>query len=157
MISPSLGKKQYALLGRLLTQKNPELANDYFTTYLEGSPIETDLSHETLAGYFIAFCHIQDIKNPEQYQGAIHKTSMVDVRRTFIGVVLHLYCPQVYNQPIEHLNIQRGMVKNLSFLFKMEPINVSRMIREVVTMDRVYEGFKEKVTSIVESFNPKAA
>ncbi len=91
----------------------------------------------------------------EAYSGALYKSSKVDVRRLFVAAMVHLYQPQIYHQPEISLG-KNGFVMTLAGVLKQHEANVSAMIREVISWEREYDDFKEKVTNVVAKLKEAA-
>jgi hypothetical protein len=142
-------RKHYAYLGKLFIQKEPEIAHKLISQYLPKiEPTETDYSK--IPGYFINYCKVLDIR-PQEFIGPVHKSSLVNVRRTFVAVILHIYAPQLFQQPADDLILDRvGLSKSLSNLLQVKKNKISEYIREVVLWEKSYEDFAENVNSIIE-------
>ncbi len=138
-----LSKKKYALLGYLLASKMPSIASSLLTMHEER---ENDFSK--IPELYHNFCEIKNI-DPLLYSGPLHKSEKVEIRKEFIAIILHIYDPQLYNQPIECLDIRPGLVRHLSDVTTQDKSRVSRMIREVVTMVKVYDDFNERVEELL--------
>lgn len=145
----SFTRKQYAFLGKIFIQKEPNIAAKLIDLYLPKlEPIEKD--YTKIPAYYIDFCRVQQIK-PQDYIGALHKTSKVNVRRIFIAVMLHLYEPGLFQQPVDDLILNReGLSKNLSNLFQVKKHSISATIREVVMWEKQYDDFSSSVNQIIE-------
>src|SRR5689334_21825897 len=95
----TFSRKQFAFLGKIFLQKEPEIAGKLIEKYLPKSePSEKDLTK--IPAYYISFCKVQGI-NPQDFIGPLHKTSKVNVRRTFIAVILHIYAQHLFLQSCE--------------------------------------------------------
>lgn len=146
LTATTLGKENVFLLGRLLLTHQPDLAKELLTTYGRSAISSDDLSR--IDNLFQSFCRLRNII-PEQYTGALYKTSKVEERRLFISVILHIYSPQVFSQPAGSIFPNLGLVTKLSSLFKHSKGNVSGMIRKVIAWESAYDDFAGKVSAIV--------
>lgn len=137
----------YTLLGKILFQKEPELAQRLLSDYYpQKQPLDTDISR--IQHYFSSYCAFQNI-DPLEYTGRLYKSKKVEVRRLFIGAMLHIYNPQVYVQPIDQLILFHGFVRRLAGVLCQNEGNVSKMIREVITWEKNYQDFSGSVEQIV--------
>lgn len=145
----SFTRKQYAFIGKIFIQKEPQIAAKLIDLYLpKTEPVEKDYSK--IPAYYIDFCRVQGLL-PQDYIGALHKTSKVNVRRVFIAVMLHLYEPVLFQQPVDDLILNReGLSKNLSNLFQVRKHSISATIREVVMWEKQYDDFSSSVNEIIE-------
>ncbi len=119
--------RQFALLGKILLHKKPEVAKELYQ-YLPKEPIETDFLK--IPHYFISFCRIQDIE-PENIRA--------NERRIFIGAMILLYNPKT-----------RLLLKYLSETIKQFPSNTSVMIEEVEFRYRKVDEFRMQVDDVVK-------
>lgn len=148
LTATSLGKKNLLLLGKLLISQRPEVAHELLSTYgPPQSPVEHDVSK--IDQIYQSYCRIRSIE-PHDYTGALYKSSKVDVRRVFIAVVLHIYNPQVFHQPLDSIIVNIGLVKKLSEVFQQDNGNMSKTIRKVIAWERQYEDFALIVNQIIE-------
>lgn len=150
--SSQLTKKDYQLLGRLLLKQKPEIAKELFHACIEPKPIETDLSR--IPALFARFCAFRGI-SPSDYTGPLYKTSKTTLRRVFIGAILRMYAPEVYNMPENCLVLKRGIVKQLELTLCGKVDAASRVIRKVIAEERVYEDFRAQVAMTVEQLTQK--
>lgn len=147
----SFTRKHYAFLGKLFLQKHPEQAKEIISQYLpESPPAETDYSK--INTFFLRFCALESI-NPDEYTGRLYKTSKIDVRKKFIAVIIHLYCPQAFIQASDSLTLNRGLVKTLAQVFDQTVANVSINIREVIVWEKQYEDFSRSVHLVIEKLS----
>lgn len=142
------GKKHYHLLGRLLVSKKPEIAHELLSTYCNNDvePVLTDL--DQMERLFICFCHTKGI-DPELVANSFRKSLKIEYRKEFIAVMLHLYTPQVYFQPVQNIVLRLGFVGQVVAVLRQDYGNISKMIREVIIWEREYDEFKEKVSTTV--------
>jgi hypothetical protein len=140
----------YRLIGKELWKKLPEAAKLAIKPYLSAEPFDYNFTRME-EHYLIAFCSLQGI-DKDYIQGPLFKSSKVDIRKLFIASMLHIYCPHVYFQPPNEINLsKKGFVMWLSKAVNQPESNVSGAIREVVAWERDYDEFRNKVCSIVES------
>lgn len=140
----SFSRKHYALLGKLLIQKEPETAQKLIQTFIpEDKPQEEDFTK--IPALFERFCLIKGYDH-----NTAPRASKVETRRLFIAAVLHLYNPHVYNQPANQIILKYGFVRNISQVLHQKESNVSTMIREVILWEKQYEDFSNNVNSIIE-------
>lgn len=132
--------KFYAILGKLLIQKEPETASKLISLHIsESKPQETDLNK--IPDLFIKFCTAQNLE-PEDYKGALFKSSKIDQRRLFIGTMV-----KMYGNPW-------GLGVSISRSLNQHKQATSKMIGEVMSCyEHCYkdsESFSEAVDAIVE-------
>jgi len=142
--SLNLNKKQFLLLGRLCASQKPELARELLSIYNE-KPISQD--HSLISAFFLTFCQLQNI-NPDDYRGSLFKSKKVELRRLFIASMTHIYIPHVHNEPANCMRLHYGFLKQLSQELQQKPQNVGKMIREVITIEKVYEEFRANVKAL---------
>jgi hypothetical protein len=144
----NFSKKHYAILGRLVLQKEPETARKLLSIYLpQEKPVEDDFSK--IPDLFLKFCTANDIDR-EDYFSSASKSSKVSTDRLFIAVVLHLFNPAVYNQPTDQIILRYGLVRSIGLVLKQKESNVSTMIRQVILWEKQYEDFAGSVKEIIE-------
>lgn len=102
-------KKDLHLLGKLLCQHRPEVA-DELSTLLCG---ETDLNK--LSVYLSAFCSFNGIST-NQMQGSIFSHTLNENRRFFISAILSIYRPHTRRLHVSLSNLLRINKSNLSKL-----------------------------------------
>jgi hypothetical protein len=150
-VSSTLGKKQYLLLGKLLVMRHPEVA-DRLLVQIEQDPPEKDLSR--IPELYNSFCALVNI-DPSTFQGPLHQTHKVDIRRLFVSIILHLYNPQVYHHPNDSIFLRQGLTIALSTLLKINDGHMSRFIRETIMMEKVYEEYRQKVEQAMNGLTNK--
>ncbi|GAA4328454.1 hypothetical protein [Flaviaesturariibacter amylovorans] len=147
--TPHIGKRPYALLGRLLLRHSPELAQELLAAaLLEAKPVASDYS--LIPTYFTTFCTLHGL-DPKAYIGPLRKSKLVDVRRLFIAVILRLYYPQALAHTTELVTMPPGLTKAISELFRQGKNGVSRTIHEVILApwDSTYGSLEERADQIV--------
>lgn len=144
----SYGRKEFAILGRLLLTKKPEIANELISTYLPAKEaIETDQSK--IGYFFLVFCKVQDI-DLNEYLGPVYKSNKVAVRRLFIACILNLYAPHVFIHPLQNTSINRGLIKQLANTLQWDKQPVSVMVRQIVLWQNQYKDFSDQVSEVLE-------
>lgn len=149
------------MLGREVWNKLPQMATEILRPYLTVVPYDTDFK-KIESFYLVAFCKDEGI-GPEHIRGALFKSSKVDIRRLFIAAMVHIYCPHVYYQHANEINLsKKGFVMWLARAVDQHESNVSILIREVVAWEKStkwqegheviteYDRFKWRLNSIVE-------
>jgi hypothetical protein len=71
------------------------------------------------------------------------------LRQLFTSAMLHIYNPGVYLQPKNDLVMLHGFVRTLATTIRMNEGETSRLIRQVILNEKVYEDYKDQVTMIV--------
>lgn len=133
-------KRHYALIGRLLVKNRPEIAASLLSVYET-----TEKDYSKLPKYLRQFCGFKNIKNSE----SIHH------RREFLCAMLHLYSPEVFTQPSDSIKVKHGFTLKISVLLRQDPGNTSRMIREVIGLEKIYDTFRYDVTRTLEHLTVK--
>lgn len=140
----------------MLVSRHPDVAADLLATITsdEAVPIETDYSK--INTYFLSFCSIHCLI-PSEYTGGLHKVKKTEFRKLFVACILHLYAPALLTVTgsLESLRVSRtavdeGLVKRLAESLKVDKSHISRSIREVIMMQRVYDDFRINVESTIE-------
>lgn len=128
------GKKHYALLGKLLEKNRPDIAAQLITAHYTA---ESDYSK--MRSYLQQFCQLKKSDPRDASQVAIN------YRREFLCAMLHIYNPHVFNQPTDGIVLRIGFVRQVSKVIIQNEGNTSRMIREVITLEKVYDDFRDQV------------
>lgn len=125
-------------LGRILLSKEPAIAQALISEYLpaRSKPIETDLTK--IPDYFTSFCELQQI-NPEDYTGALYKSSKIDKRRLFVAVIILMYHRRT-----------KLVAKCISETVGQDPAMTTRMIQEVEFRYSKVDEFKSQVDEVVK-------
>ncbi len=145
----AVGVTYYQLLGKLLVNQRPDVAEEILSQIHK--PIDIDLGK--MDHYLSAFCSKHKI-TPSSITEVKHKSRAVELRRLFVASMLKVYHPGAF-QCIEVLAIQRsGLVYKLSEVLHSNEGNMSKMIREVIMMVKVYDEFRDQVDSFVQQFYP---
>lgn len=141
-----LTANHYTLLGKILSLKQPELAK----CYLKDHPpvIPSSMEYENIEQYFLQFCKLKGLR-PEDYRGAIFRRNKSETRKLFISAIMRLFIPLAYSHPAELLRLPNGFLKALSHVLKRDQPYVSNWIREVITLEKVYEAYREEVEQLV--------
>lgn len=145
---PHLGKRRAMLLGRLLLRHRPEVARELMP-HLD-TP-EADPAR--IPDYFEAFCALHSL-DPDDYRGALYKSFKVERRKLFIACMLRLYNPACFAQPSDAIMVSRSFVARLSATLSQDKGNISRLIRQVIVMERAYEDFRGQVNDTLSKLNP---
>lgn len=137
-------KRKWTLLGRLVMEKEPELADEYLRPY--SVIMERDLKQ--IPDLFKRYCEIEGIDKYDYYNGMPTRKKM-EIRRIFTAAMIHIYYPGIYQQSI--INIGNfGFGYALSDVLSQHGSNVSKTIKKVVFWEKNYQDFKEKVLSVTE-------
>jgi hypothetical protein len=149
MPQATIQKRDYTLLGRILYQKRPDIAQELLDAYYpHTAPSENDLSK--IRYFFHRFCTLQHI-DPQDYTGAIRLIHKNYKRKVFIAAVLHLYCPDIFSE-YKPRQSRAGLSKTLSDVLGIAESNMSNLIKQVVRWQD-YDDFKEEVEGAVKLLN----
>jgi hypothetical protein len=139
----------FKMIGRELWNKLPHLAKSLLKPYLSAEPFDFDFT-KLEDHYLVAFSSLHGIVKSD-LQGPLFKSSKVDIRKLFIASMLHIYCPHIYFQHANEINLsKRGFVMWLAKALDQPESNISAAIREVVAWEKDYDEFRDKVFVIVE-------
>lgn len=138
------GKKHYILLGKLLAKNRPEIAAELLSAH---NIAETD--YTKIPAFLHSFCILKGFDPKDSTKVAI------DHRREFLCAMLHLYNPQVFSQPIDGITLKVGFVRQVSNVILQHESNTSRMIREVLMLERVYDDFRNDVDTSLQYLKGK--
>lgn len=152
----ALGKKELQLLGKLLIRDHPEIASNLYAVHCQPQPTETDLSK--IPALFHKFCKIKGISpdecTPDTYCPG--KCTGKHFRLLFVAVALHLYKPEIFNQPTGSFVIFGGFCITLTRLFNYQSRSkVSEIVREAVSWEKHYDDFRAEVERITELLKEK--
>jgi hypothetical protein len=135
----TFGRREYAILGRLLLSKKPDIANELITAYLpHEEPKETELNK--VYKLLMAFCAVNNLSISDCTGPGRSQTTN---RRIFICCIIHLYAPQFLNDTTLYVN--RGLVLELTKILHSQRDRVSRLIRQAILWKNSYPDFAEQV------------
>jgi hypothetical protein len=134
-------QNEYRLIGKLLMKTEPDKAEELLSSY-QNKGIDTDLGN--IHGYYLAFCRLQGV-DPATYRGKIYKTSLVDVRKLFISVIMHIYCPQVFEQNPRIIRFPYRLANTLSSELRIANAAASLNMHELINFEKIYSEYKQKV------------
>jgi hypothetical protein len=136
------GRKEFAILGRLLFSKKPEIANELIVAYLPSvKPKETEIKN--VYKLLIAFCAVNDLKITECTGTGRAKVSN---RRIFLCCILHLYTPYFFCEG----NISKahyGLVSECSKVLGTATPMITRTMQQAIVWNKSYPEFAEQVKS----------
>lgn len=136
-----------ALLGLVLCQTKPDIANELISQYIpKQEPIEKDLNK--ISDFFLSFCQINNL-NPKDFIGPIYKSSKVEMRRRFVASIIHIYAPHLYDQPVDFMIMGKTeLSKKLGITLSIKKPNMTTLVREVILWEKQYEEFAASVADI---------
>lgn len=141
MSSTALGKKEYFLLGKLLTQRHPEMAKALLPQI---PPDAREVNFKKMPCFYNSFCNHMNV-DPAEYKGPLHTQVKLEVRRLFISTMLHMYVPEVFCHPLDGPIIPSGFSKSMCIILGMWKGQMSETIREVIIAEKAYDDYKAKV------------
>jgi hypothetical protein len=137
MVVQPLTLRQRANLWAILTQREPEIASKIISLYIPtASPLETDL--EKITGFLGLFCKLQNI-HPLDCQGALYKSSKIEQRRIFIGVIAQMYGAET-----------RLLPTYLSKALFYDQSHVIKTMKESKFRYGLYDDFKQAVDDLIQ-------
>jgi hypothetical protein len=144
MQQPQYGKKTYIALGKMLLSKHPDVA-EQLLTYCR---VSGDTNLDNIPIYFHRFCDINQL-TPSDYTGRLVSQDKLRMRRLFVGAMLHIYNEHIFHQPHTSPLMRNGFVKKLSECQNIKKAWMSRLIRQVIFDEKVYEAFRIDIQNIV--------
>jgi hypothetical protein len=142
MATENPGIKRYMLLGKLVEQRHPDLASTLLSEINKSQPTETDMTK--IGNFYRVFCHHNSMIKKQPYQKG-QTTEIMYKRRIFIAVMLHIYSPGTYHQPPEFCSVTKGLTAEITVVLGIARSWVSKLYREVIVMEKVYDDFRQKV------------
>jgi hypothetical protein len=124
----------YAQIGRMVWYTKPEVVNEILQQ--QQPPQESDL--QMISGYYARFL----ISYPN---GNLKEN--VENRRLFIAAMFHLYQPEVFTA--KNIYVNRRLGKEISVQVGVQNYTVSKILREVVIMEKAYNEFREQVQKVL--------
>lgn len=115
-------------------------------------PSQTDLA--LIEKYYFLFCKANKV-NPVDFTGSIREGGKVETRKVFVSAMLRIYNPQVYMQS-ESPVLSVGFIKQISGVLKLNTGYMSRMVREVILMEKVYDDYLEQVNKLITQLEDRA-
>ncbi len=144
----SISRKYHPLIGKLLLIQNPQLAERLITEYQSQFRKPTFQEYTQIECQFAAFCRIIG-EDSAQVKGAQYKRAKVDQQRLFVGAIIALYAPHLFQPSERNVLVPKGLGKAISSAIDQDNGNVSRMIQQVITMEKVYKEFRGRLESVV--------
>lgn len=144
--------KDLALLGRLLLNRHPQVAQDLLSDFRSTTiePKETDLSR--LPTFFAHFCILRNVPSP-LLAHAKYNRDLVDTKRLFVGAILSLYHPSAIGSP-ELLNRQQtGLVGALADVLQTSQAAVSKLVHAAISNYKVYDSFRSEVVELTHKLH----
>jgi hypothetical protein len=137
----TMRKHDFAALGRRLVAKYPAVA----TELLENThvPKQTDVS--LIDQYFSNTPHLETKKDQ------LHQN------KVFLCAMLHLYQPAVFSLPRDLVGINKGLLKTISRVVNCSAGRTSQIVREVISLYKIYDDFKEQVDAKVKEVEDGSA
>jgi len=127
---------------------HPDLANQMLETFCHLNGHDSDFSN--IKHYYHEFCqHVKVL--PEEHKGPVWKRNKMEVRRLFISVMIRIYCPNLHRQHSSGLVYPYGFSRKISQTLNVGEDSISKLIRQVVADEKVYEDFRLKVDDIVDN------
>ena len=143
-----IAPKDFKIIGRLLAYENPALANHLYSSYQSNqkTPAETDLSK--IEPFFLQFCKEESIL-PSEHRGAQYKRIRIDKQRLFIAVIIQIYAPNLFDPKNRNQRVPNGLRKSIAISLHKDQDNTSRLIQEIIMMERVYDEFRGRAEKLV--------
>lgn len=132
MLTAVAQKKNYSLIGRVLSKIRPDISTEIETNFLSPSP--------PLSSIFTYY---------DQYKEIVIVMSKVDKRRVFCAAMLKVYHPYVLSTGL--VFIKKGFTNNIKQCFNHSKQRAYMDIREAIIMYKAYEDFRTKVDDIVKT------
>lgn len=134
-------------MGLLLVKQRPDVASELSLYLPKAAPFAND--HNQIKTFWPLFCQTQNI-DPDHFVGRLYKSSLVDTRRLFISVLLHLYYPNVFLQPEGIPLLSYGFYKKMAAVLDVHRVTLYGMVREVVDWEKRYDDYKQRVAELTE-------
>jgi hypothetical protein len=133
-----------ATLGRYLKKYRSEWATEILSLVSsEPKPVEDDLS--MILGFYDLFVKASN--------GPQNRTEAVYQKRVFVGAILHLYSPNIFNDRSRY-SITKGLIKELSAVLSFKKSYVSEyLVPEAVMGYKTYDEFKADVNTTLQKLN----
>jgi hypothetical protein len=145
----TIGNRKFALLGRLLVKRNPDVAaallSDFQSAYI--LPTETDISK--VPDLFSSFCAVHQLSETDVIASK-HDRQVIHSKRVFIGAIISLYHPTALGDPEMMQLTKTGIVYLLADMLGRRHSNISRMIYEVILNMKVYDSFRQEVVDATQ-------
>lgn len=150
-MSPSLAltKRQYRFIGKELARLNPDQALAILNGHIPAGVNAEEKDPTRISLFLSRFCDIYG-QNRESFVGSLRKPNKVEVRRIFIGAMVHLFNPMVFNQSPDNLLFSFRFTRTLAETLHLDEGNISKSIREVITRKKVYTDFACHIEYTVE-------
>lgn len=144
-MSTTVLKRQYYLLGKLVTIFQPDVAQQLLVSYNEKNKPPQLTDYHLIEKYFCYY-------NKTFCDPACTKSERLNEIRYFIAVMLHLYQPQVYyGISVSRELGEPGFVYEIGRITGKSHSRASRLISEVVLFEKVYDDFRIHVEGIIKS------
>lgn len=134
-----LSRKYYYLLGKILAQKQPEVATQLISDYLPKE--QAPQSDFTKIPQF--YSHLIESGFPETC------TSEVSFRRLFIATMVRLYIPQSIQVSEVKFKMPDGFIKQFCLLFNLHSGNATNLVRQIIVWEKSYDDFRQQVDEVM--------
>jgi hypothetical protein len=130
----TLRNNDYATLGRRVVAEFPSVA----AKLLDTPPLAQlqDLGH--IEKYYLSTARPTEKKHRIKHD------------KVFVCLILHLYNPVVFHQPMDDMRVRMGLLKKLCEVMGYKQSHIHLMVREVVTSYKIYEDFKAQVDTAIK-------
>ncbi|MBN8852242.1 MAG: hypothetical protein BGO55_00670 [Sphingobacteriales bacterium 50-39] len=144
--------KDLALLGRLLLDRHPQVAQDLLSDFRASTvdPLETDLS--LIPIYFAQFCYLRETPST-LVQQAKYNRDLNHAKRLFIGAVLSIYFPSALKSPDRLSRTHTGIIDRLSDVLRITNGSVSRLVHAAIFNYKVYDSFRLEVVDLTDKLH----
>lgn len=139
-------KNLYFQLGVFVSKNHPELAAEILSNHLHAEAIDEDLTNmpfyrEALNDYL---------------QAATEEKNIFELRRLFTSAMLRIFTPGVYKQKVKVTTIgKQGFIRQLAPCIGVKEPMASRIVRQSIAYEKVYDDFKNEVDGLVSFLTSK--
>lgn len=141
--------KNIQLLGQMLLKRRPDVANELLTECLE--QMTAPVKDTSLINYYFQnFCQYHNI-DIEKFLSSRKNHSISQKRKEFIGLILKIYHPYLFQKKYEFFKPKNGMVTNLASTLRISRGNASEIVQEVFVWISTYQDFRQTVNDTYQS------
>lgn len=144
-MSAYYGNKAFLTIGKLVVKTKPDLAAELLQFHTHQDNLQ---DRNLINPIFKKFCKLQDAQ--EEATRDIQDKRHRHLRRIFIGVILKLYCRQVFDHPPNQPVLPYNIVKPIHLCLNTCRSGISQTIRQVLSDYRNYEDFRDEVDQLSE-------
>lgn len=158
MATTNPGTRKYMLLGRLVEQRHPAIAQNLFLEINSHKPLEKDF--KKIIPFYSLFCDLNVISEEELSSEwnefgdrQMTRTERGNFRRIFVASMIHIFSPASYHHPADAITFPNGLASRIGEAMRIDNSVISGFCKQVITWEKNYEDFQKKVILTVQQLH----